>query len=74
MRPFTAEHAVHQTVLRHAENAEKRISIRLCRRVTRQTIIATEQGKYCPSLSLAFRIARVFGVGIEEVFEYNSSE
>ena len=41
--------------------------------VTRQTIIATEQGKYCPSLSLAFRIARLFGVGIDEVFEYNSS-
>ncbi len=42
--------------------------------VARQTIIATEKDRYCPSLSLAFRIARAFGVGIEEVFEYNSSE
>jgi putative transcriptional regulator len=38
--------------------------------VTRQTIIAMEQGKYAPSLPLAFRIARAFGVGIEQVFEY----
>ena len=42
--------------------------------VTRQTIIAMEQGKYCPSLALAFRIAKAFGVGVEDVFEYNSGE
>ncbi len=39
-------------------------------RCTRQTIIALEQGKYVPSLSLAFRIARVFGVSVDDVFEY----
>jgi putative transcriptional regulator len=38
--------------------------------VTRQTIIALEQGKYSPSLDLAFRIALVFGVPLEEVFSY----
>jgi len=38
--------------------------------VTRQTIIALEAGKYTPSLDLAFRIARAFGVGVEDVFEY----
>jgi len=37
---------------------------------TRQTIIALEQGRYVPSLALAFRIARAFGVSVEEVFEY----
>ncbi len=37
---------------------------------TRQTIVALEQEKYVPSLALAFRIARVFGVSIEDVFEY----
>ena len=37
---------------------------------TRQTIIALEQGKYVPSLSLAFEIARVFDAAIEELFEY----
>jgi len=38
--------------------------------VTRQTIIALEAGKYVPSLALAFRIARAFGVTVEEVFLY----
>lgn len=37
---------------------------------TRQTIIALEQGKYVPSIELAFKIARVFGVKLEEVFQY----
>ena len=36
--------------------------------VTRQTIIAIEQGRYSPSLETAFRIAKVFGVGLEDVF------
>ena len=36
--------------------------------MTRQTIIAIEQGHYSPSLESAFRIARVFGVGVEDVF------
>jgi putative transcriptional regulator len=38
--------------------------------VTRQTIIAIEQGRYSPSLESAFRIARVFGVGVEDVFRW----
>jgi putative transcriptional regulator len=38
--------------------------------VTRQTIIAMEQGKYAPSLPLAFQIARAFGVPLESVFQY----
>ena len=37
---------------------------------TRQTIIALEQGKYVPSIELAFRIAKAFGVALEEVFQY----
>lgn len=37
--------------------------------VTRQTIIALEANKYVPSLLLAYRIARVFNVSIEEVFQ-----
>ncbi|MBY8335446.1 helix-turn-helix transcriptional regulator [Alteriqipengyuania sp. NZ-12B] len=36
--------------------------------VTRHTIIAIEQGRYSPSLETAFRIARLFGVGVEDVF------
>ena len=42
--------------------------------VTRQTVIAIEQGKYSPSLEVAFRMARVFGVPLEEVFQYEPEE
>ena len=38
--------------------------------VTRQTIIALEADKYVPSLALAFRIARVFKVTVEEIFQF----
>jgi putative transcriptional regulator len=38
--------------------------------VTRQTVIAIEQGRYSPSLEMAFQIARVFGVSLDEVFQY----
>jgi putative transcriptional regulator len=38
--------------------------------LTRQTIIAIEQGRYSPSLEVAFRIARAFGVPLERVFGY----
>ena len=40
---------------------------------TRQTIIALEQGKYVPSIELAFRIAKAFGVTLEEVFQYEEA-
>jgi putative transcriptional regulator len=39
--------------------------------VTRQTIIALEAGKYIPSLLLAFKLAAVFGMKVEDVFQYN---
>ncbi|MEO6799982.1 MAG: helix-turn-helix transcriptional regulator [Rhodanobacter sp.] len=38
--------------------------------ITRQTVIALEGGKYAPSLELAFRIARTFGTGVEDVFQW----
>ena len=38
--------------------------------VTRQTIAAIEQGKYSPSLEVAFRIARVFNKPLEDVFDW----
>ena len=42
--------------------------------VTRQTIIAIEQGKYSPSLEVAFLIARSLGVGLDDVFQYPDSD
>jgi len=38
--------------------------------VTRQTLIAIEQGRYSPTLELAFQISRVFGVPLDDVFSY----
>jgi putative transcriptional regulator len=42
--------------------------------VTRQTIIAIEQGKYSPSLEMAFQIARAFDVRLDEVFQYPAEQ
>jgi putative transcriptional regulator len=42
--------------------------------VTRQTIIAIEQGRYSPSLEMAFQIAHVFDVPLDEVFQYQNEE
>ena len=38
--------------------------------VTRQTVTAIEQRRYSPSLESAFRISRIFGVGVEDVFTW----
>ena len=42
--------------------------------VTRQTIIAMEKDRYSPSLELAFRIAHVFEVPLEDVFSYEPED
>ena len=42
--------------------------------VTRQTVIAIEQGRYSPSLESAFRISRLFGVGVEDVFGWGGGD
>jgi putative transcriptional regulator len=42
--------------------------------LTRQTIIAIEQGRYSPSLEVAFKIAGVFGVPLDDVFHYPKEE
>jgi len=52
----------------HGQMTQQRLADKVG--VTRQTIIAIEAGKYAPSLPLAFRLARTFGVPIEQVFEY----
>jgi len=52
----------------HDEMTQEALAVRVG--VTRQTIIALEAGKYTPSLSLAFRIARAFNKRVEDVFQY----
>ncbi len=54
--------------LEHGEMTQATLAERL--NVTRQTIIAVEQGKYSPSLEMAFQIANVFGVPLDTVFQY----
>lgn len=53
---------------RHGEMTQQELADRVG--VTRQTVNAVENGKYAPSLEVAFRIAAVFEVPIEEVFQY----
>jgi putative transcriptional regulator len=52
----------------HSEMTQEELAGRVG--VTRQTIIAIESGKYTPSLGLAFRIARTFNRGIEDIFTW----
>jgi len=42
--------------------------------VTRQTVIAIENGKYSPTLETAFMMASILGVGVEDLFQYPSEE
>ena len=42
--------------------------------VTRQTIIAIEQGRYSPSLEMAFKIARAFKAPLDDVFQYPDTD
>ncbi|MGW4640109.1 helix-turn-helix transcriptional regulator [Sphaerisporangium sp. NPDC004334] len=55
----------------HGEMTQAQLAERIG--VTRQTILAIEQGRYSPSLEMAFRIARVFGVPLDDVFQYPDS-
>ena len=57
--------------LREAKDQMSQLALAKEIGVTRQTVIAIEQGKYSPSLESAFRIARVFGVGLEDVFGWD---
>ncbi|WZY01783.1 helix-turn-helix transcriptional regulator [Bacillus sp. FSL W7-1360] len=57
--------------------AEKRMTqekLAVAVHVTRQTIVALEKGSYSPSLLLAIRIARQFGLSVEEVFTLREDE
>ncbi len=56
----------------HAEMTQAELAERLG--VTRQTVIAIEQGRYSPSLEMAFQIARAFGVPLDDVFDYPDGE
>jgi putative transcriptional regulator len=56
----------------HGEMTQQELADRIG--VTRQTVNAIELGKYSPSLEVAFRIARVFGVPLETAFSYEAED
>ena len=56
----------------HGEMTQQELADRIG--VTRQTVNAIELGKYSPSLEVAFRIAAVFGVALDDVFQYDGKD
>lgn len=71
MPKATITNHVRRLRFEHDEMTQQELADRVgC---TRQTIIVLEKERYVPSLSLAFRIVRVFGRTIEEVFEFTEN-
>lgn len=56
--------------LRFARNEMTQAALAKRLGVTRQTVIAIEKGRYSPTLEMAFQIAQVFAVPLDEVFQY----
>lgn len=68
MPPPPIRNCVRRLRFEHDEMTQQALAERVG--VTRQTVAAIEQGKYAPSLEAAFRIARVFDRGLDEVFQW----
>ncbi|GAA3460334.1 MULTISPECIES: helix-turn-helix transcriptional regulator [Saccharothrix] len=71
-KPTRITNSIRALRFAHGEMTQAELAKRVD--VTRQTIIAIEQGRYSPSLETAFLIARVFGVPIGDVFQYPEEE
>jgi putative transcriptional regulator len=67
-RPTKVTNSIRQLRFAHGEMTQADLADRIG--VTRQTIIAIEQGRYSPTLELAFQVAHVFGVPLDDVFQY----
>ncbi|MGW0482431.1 helix-turn-helix transcriptional regulator [Nonomuraea sp. NPDC003214] len=72
VKPTQVTNTIRALRFAHGEMTQAELADRVG--VTRQTIIAIEQGRYSPSLEMAFRIARVFRVGLDDVFQYPDTE
>ncbi|GIF67743.1 transcriptional regulator [Asanoa ishikariensis] len=68
VKPTRVTNRIRALRFAHDEMTQADLSDRIG--VTRQTLIAIEQGRYSPSLEMAFRIARAFKVPLDDVFEY----
>ncbi len=72
MKPTKVRNEIRRLRFASGEMTQAELAERIG--VTRQTVIAIEQGRYSPSLEMAFQIARVFGVPLDEVFQYPVEE
>lgn len=68
MKPTRVTNSIRALRFANGEMTQASLAERIG--VTRQTLIAIEQGRYSPSLETAFRIAHVFKVPLEDVFHY----
>ena len=68
MAPTPVSNNIRRLRFEHGEMTQQQLADQVG--ATRQTILAIEAGKYAPSLELAFRIARAFGRGVEDVFGF----
>lgn len=71
VKPTRVTNRIRALRFAHDEMTQAELAERIG--VTRQTVIAIEQGRYSPSLEMAFKIARVFGVTLDDVFQYPES-
>jgi putative transcriptional regulator len=67
-KPTSVTNDIRRLRFEHGEMTQADLAEKID--VTRQTVIAIEQGRYSPSLELAFQIARVFRVPLDDVFHY----
>ena len=72
MKPTRVTNSIRALRFAHGEMTQAELAQRIG--VTRQTVIAIEQGRYSPSLETAFQIAHVFGVPLDDVFSYPDQE
>jgi len=72
VRPTHVTNSIRSLRFAHGEMTQADLADRIG--VTRQTIIAIEQGRYSPSLEMAFQIARAFGVPLDDVFQYPNDD
>ncbi|WP_308799167.1 helix-turn-helix transcriptional regulator [Agromyces silvae] len=68
VKPTKVTNSIRALRFAHGELTQAELAKRVG--VTRQTIIAIEQGRYSPTLELAFQIAHVFGTALDDVFQY----
>jgi putative transcriptional regulator len=68
VRPTRVTNQIRALRFAHGEMTQAELAERIG--VTRQTVIAIEQGRYSPSLEMAFQIAQVFSMPLDDVFQY----